>query len=451
LNDHPSREELAAFCRGALPQERDQEVLRHLLAPCPECRAEAPPPSGLHLASKPGRRPAAAEEEGREGAIGRAEDAARRHETHLRQQRAEALKILTLLEQGGVDAADKLLPRTGSLARMEAFLARSWQVRHDDPRAMVRLAWLAVKAAEQLAPRQYGADRVVDFQARAHAELGNAYRAADQLSDAQDHLGRARQLFERGTREPLLEIRLLELEGSLAADYRQFGRASAALLKVLDFHSRRSDFHLAGRALVKIAIYTGYAGDPDQAVLLTERSLALVDAERDPSLARAAAHNLILFLIEGGRFREARRQRLRHARQLSAPDGRIQAIKFQLLDARMDAGLGHHARAEPVFREVIAGYEAAELPILASIERLQLAAILLAQGKSGEAAALVLEAAAIFTRLRIQREALMAVIMLRDATEMRTATSAMIEEVVRFLRRVEHDPALRFEGRAWEI
>jgi hypothetical protein len=450
LNDHPSRDELAAFCRGALPQERDQEVLRHLLTPCPECRAEAPPPAGLHLAWKPGRRPAAAEEEGREGAIGRAEDAARRHETHLRQQRAEALKILTLLEQGP-KAADKLLPRTGSLARMEAFLARSWQVRHDDPRAMVELAWLAVKAAEQLDPRQYGADRVVDFQARAHAELSNAYRVANRPQEAGDILGRARQLFERGTREPLLEIRLLELEGSLAADYQQFGRASAALLKVLDFHSRRSDFHLAGRALVKIAIYTGYAGDPDQAVLLTERSLALVDAERDPSLARAAAQNLILFLVEGGRFREARRQRLRHARRLSEPDGRIQAIKIRLLDARMDAGLGHHARAEPVFREVIAGYEAAELPILASIERLQLAAVLLAQGKSGEAAALVLEAAAIFTRLRIQREALMAVIMLRDATEMRTATSAMIEEVVRFLRRVEHDPALRFEGRAWEI
>jgi len=132
------------------------------------------------------------------------------------------------------------------------------------------------------------------------------------------------------------------------------------------------------------------------------------------------------------------------------PGGRINEIKFRALEGRIDAGLGNYPRAETIFAEVIAGFEAVGLPIIASIERLDLAAALLAQGKAGEAFALILEAAEIFARLEIQREALMAVVLLRDAVEMETATQEMVEEVAKFLRRIEIDPALRFEGRAWE-
>jgi len=55
-----------------------------------------------------------------------------------------------------------------------------------------------------------------------------------------------------------------------------------------------------------------------------------------------------------------------------------------------------------------------------------------------------------FTRLEIQREAFQAVILLRNAFDVQKATKEMVEEVARFLQRSEIDPALRFEGRAWE-
>ena len=455
MNDHPSREEVVALYRGGLSPERAEEVSRHLLAPCASCLEEAAPAMGLSLAPEPLRRePLAEKPEKRtsfDAAIKRALRKVLRYERYLRQQRAQALEALRVLETGGMEALDRLPRRLGPFARMEAFLARSWQLRHDDPQLMVHFAFLASEVSRGLDARRFDSPaRVIDFQARAQAELGNAYRVANRFHEAADALGRARRLFERGTRDEFLEVRLLELEASLAADRREFGRASASLVKVADFYSRHNDPHLVGRTLVMMGLYTGNKGDLERAVELLEKSLDLIDSKREPSLACAAAHNLLGFLIDGDRFRDARKLRLSHARYLVNPGGRINEIKFRALEGRIDAGVGNYPRAETIFAEVIADFEAVGLPIIAGTARLDLAVALLAQGKAGEAFALILEAAEIFARLEIQREALMAVVLLRDAVETQTVTLEMVEEVAKFLRRIEIDPALRFEGRAWE-
>jgi tetratricopeptide (TPR) repeat protein len=451
LSEHPSREELWAVCQGGLSPKRNRAVLLHLLAPCRRCLAEvlsAPSPiSGLALRI-PELTPARVA--AYDDAVDRAISEAVRHEIHLQKQEAQARKALAVLKEGGLKAIQSLPRRLGGLARMKAFLARSWQLRHEDPAAMVDLAWFAAQISKTLNPRRYGAVRVYDFQTQAFAELGNAYRVADRLHEAGEALGRARQLFELGTREEILEIRLLELEASLAADRRQFGRAVTDLLKVLKYYRRTRDLHLAGRTLVKMGLYAGYAGDFEKGAELLEKGLAQVDSEREPELACAAAHNLILFLVDDGQFLEAKKLRLVHSVHLVNPQGRINEIKFRALEGRIDLGLGKYARAEAIFREVIGGFDEVGLPIVAGIERLDLTATLLAQGKAGEAKELALTTAGIFTSLEIQREAFQAVILLRNAFEMQNATREMVEEVASFLRRIELDPALRFEGRAWE-
>jgi tetratricopeptide (TPR) repeat protein len=452
LSDHPSREELWAVCQGDLSPERSLEVFVHLLSPCPRCLAEAvsapSPISGLAL-TLPELTPE--EDAAYDAAIDRAMGTVLRHARNLARQEKQARKVLVLLERDGVKALEHLPPRLGHLVRMKAFLMRSWQLRHDDPQAMVHLAWLAAENARRIDPVQYGAAHVSDFQAEAHAELGNAYRVADRLHEAGVELARARACFERGTRVETLEIRLLELEASLAADRRQFGRARTDLLKVLGYYQRRCDLHLAGRTLIKMGLYAGYAGELEKGIELLERGLAQVDSKRDPGLACAAAHNLILFLVDSGRFPEAKKLRLVHSRHLmQAAGGHVNAVKFRAMEGRIDLGLGRYARAESIFRETIRGFEEVGLPIMAGIESLDLSAALLAQGKAREAKAVALDAVETFTRLQIQREAFQAVILLRNAFEVRKATQEMVEEVARFLQRIEIDPALRFEGRAWE-
>jgi tetratricopeptide (TPR) repeat protein len=451
LSDHPSREELWAACQGGLSPERSREVFVHLLVPCPLCLAEtvnAPSPvSGLAL-TRPELTPE--EDAAYEAAIERAMGTALQHARNLARQEKQACKTLALLERDGVKALEHLPPRLGHLVRMKAFLTRSWQLRHDDPQAMVQLAWLAAENARRIDPCQYGAAHVCDFQAEAYAELGNAYRVADRLQEASMELARARACFERGTRTETLEIRLLVLEASLAADRRQFGRARMDLLKVLAYYQRNRDIHLAGRTLIKMGLYAGYSGELEEGIELLERGLAQVDSERDPELACAAAHNLILLLVDSGRLPEAKKLRLVHSRHLMQTGGRVNEIKFRALEGRIDSGLGNHQRAEGIFREVRSGFEEVGRPYIAGIASLDLSATLLAQGKAREAKAVALAAVETFIRLEIQREAFQAVILLRNAFEVQKATQEMVEEVARFLQRIEIDPALRFEGRAWE-
>jgi hypothetical protein len=368
----------------------------------------------------------------------------------LQREEAQARKVLAVLETGGLEVVEKIPRKVSHLARMKALLARSWQLRHEDPRTMVELAFLAAQVSRLLEPLQYGAERVADFQAKAHAELGNACRVSDRLHEAGIHLAKARKFFENGTRDEILEIRLLDLEASLAADRRQFGRASEYLLKVLEFHRRQGDSHLVGRTFITMGLYAGYACDFEASVGLLKKGLDLVDAQRDPSLACAAAHNLILSLVDSGLFLEAKKLRLVHGRHLVTPGGRVAEVKFRALEGRIDAGLGNHQRAEAIFREVRDGYEEVGRPYHAALAAIDLTVTLLAQGKAAEGAEVALGAAETFLSLQIQREAFEAVILLRNSFEMQTATREKVEEVAGFLRRIEIDPAVRFEGLAWE-
>ena len=439
--DHPSRAELAAFCCEDLPWEREREFLDHLLEGCSECLAVLPPPLRALIGADPTPEQDAAYEAALDRAIGSVLDMDR----HLRSQRAQMERALKALEAG-----DEIPDETGDLARMDALLARSWKIRYDDPRTMVDLAWCAVKVSLRLDPGIYGLQRVRDYQAEARAEMGNAYRVANRFQEAGQALAEARRLFEQGTRPSLLEIRLLELEASFLADRRQFGPASEKLAKVLKFHEDGGDDHFVGRTLVLIGLYTGYSGNYEMAIENLRKSLEKIDAKSDPGLACAAAHNLILFLVTSGRVKEAKKFRTALSSHLKNPSGRVNEVRFRALEARIDAELGKLQRAESIFREVKEGYAEAGLPGDVGITNLDLAAVLLRQGRSVEAERIISEAVELFTVHGIQREAYLAVILLRDTFEMKTGTLEMVVEVANFLRRLQIDPTLRFEARAWE-
>jgi tetratricopeptide (TPR) repeat protein len=440
--DHPSRAELAAFCSEGLSLEREDEILQHLaFERCPECLAWVPLAlRELICSADP---PTSGEEAAYDAAIDRACEAVLREERRrldLQAQEHRALKALKAGREFPKDVED--------LARMRAQLTLSWQFRFDDPQRMLDLAWGAAQTSLRLDRRLYGSAQVFDYQAQAQAELGNAHRVADRLPEAEQALAHARQLFEQGTRSDLLEVRLLELEASLLADFRKFVPATAKLRKVLKFYTDGEDFHRVGRTLIKLGVYTGYAGNHEVAINWLRESLKLINPDSDPSLAFAAAQGLIFFLVESGRIKEAKKLRILYSRYLSS-GGRIGQIKVRLLEGRIDAGLGNYQRAEAIFREVIEGFEELRLPIVAGIEKLDLAAVLLQQGKRQQAATPIAEAAAIFIAHRIPREAIGAVIMLRDSFQMGSGTLKMVQEVAVFLRQLEIEPALRFEARAW--
>lgn len=432
MTEHPSSEELAALFRGGLSALRVSEVLRHLLLPCESCADTA--------ASLLGLRPV--KEDAYDEVLDRAFSATLRHERRLRRQTAEAKKLERVLSEGGVETVQRLPLRVGDVALLDALLARGWSLRHDDPARMVQFTELAVHHARQLDARIYGPLQTADMLCRALGELGNAYRVADRVIEAGDALHEARQVFDLGTGSDVLEIRLVELEASLAADRRQFEIAYLKLTKVYRFHRRYRNYHLAGRALIKMGLYIGYA-DADRlydAIRLLRQGRSLINAELDPDVAYSAAHNELLYLIESGRLAEAKRLRVERSRELSYGKGQVNQIKLRALEGRLDVASGKYQRAAETFREVRDGFVRVGRGYHAAIAGLDLAAVLLHLKQAAEARYEANEAVRMFKAVGIEREAHVAVVIAREAFEMRFANPGLIQGIADYLRRAELDP-----------
>lgn len=444
MNDRASRDELSSLL-STHPSDRVGLVILHLLLPCDICVGA---PARLE---SPGSGTLAAEvtpevEDAYEMAIDRVFARVLRHADLLRLQRSEARKALALLEEGGLEAVETIPRELKGLALFEALLARSWSLRHEDPGQMIEYAWLATRVAADLSAQQLGPERVADLQCLAWAELGNAHRVADNLDLAESAFAQAVRLYQSGTADRLLWVHLVDLQASLAADRRQFRLACRALSLVHEFHQHHGDLHLAGRALISKGLYTGYAGDPQEAIRLLRKGAALVDDLREPGLAFAAVHNQLWFLVDLGRYREARELFSGSRGCLErVHGGRINRIKVRWLEGRIDAGLDDAGPAEQALREVLQGLEEAGLGYQAALASLDLAGVLLSRGRTEEAEALVQEAGRAFAALRIEREGLGAILMLGKAFEIRMATAALVKNVASFLRRAEHDPDARFD------
>jgi tetratricopeptide (TPR) repeat protein len=446
LTEHPSLAEISALLSETLPPKRQRQILAHLLFECTDCLAQAPKNIRILLKFEGPATSSEEEQTEADAAIDRAFNLALRHQRHLDRERKDAKKAEKILAKGGLEATTSLPLRMGALAKMEALLTRSWALRHENPKLMVQFALLAAECAEQLEARVYGIAQVYDFKCRAQAELGNAYRVLAQVDNAEFAFGLARRFFELGSRNELLEVRLLNLEASLYAEQLRYKEACTSLAKVHTYYLQNGNYHLAGRALLKRGLYEGYAGDEETALRLLSDSLKLIDAECEPSLAYAVRHNQIVFLVDLGDFREAEKQLFRLRPLQHHAGGRIPNLHLRWIGGRIDAGLGRSDRAENIFREVREASLELNRAYDSALASLDLAAVLLAQRKAREATKEVTAASKIFIALHVDREAFMTVIMLRTACEMQLATQTMVEQVAKFLRRFENDPSARFES-----
>lgn len=316
----------------------------------------------------------------------------------------------------------------------EALLGRSWAVRFDNPREMVGTARIAVEVSQVFDPRKHGAKRVADLQARAQGELANAYRVADDLLEARRGFGRAYGLFYQGTGNPYLRARLLDMESSLLGTGRQFALALERLTTVSGLYRDLGETHLAGRALITRGLYACYSGDLEQAVASTEAGLTKIDHQRDPVLFMTATHNQLLFLVDLERYYEAKRA-LFESRQNLIYRERITALRLRGIEGRIFYGLRELLSAEIAFREVKAGLTKAEMSFYNALTSLDLAAVLLRQGRTAEAEEEVLVAGEIFLAADVYLEYLGSIIFLKECFRQGKITAEMIEETVAYLRR----------------
>ena len=442
MNDHPTPAELEGFVWNRISLGRARAILSHLVRGCAVCRASlAPHFAGLIGLSEPPAPQLSPQQSAEyDAAIGRAFATVLQKARELREaRRREALTLMTDASLEDLPGPAEPLRRVPALADL---LVRSWELRHENPLQMLRLAEQAHDLASGLDRRELGEGLVADLQCRALVELGNACRVNDDLVRAELALGEATELFLQGSEDEILASRLFNVQASLLGDSRRFDLAETALDLVFAIHRRRGDRQQAGRALIKKGIYAGYQGNTEEALLMIEQGLDLVDESLEPRLVYLALHNQARLLLDAGQLREARIALWKAKARGLDPGGRVNELKVRWLEGQINAALGELDRAEAALDEVKRGFQEAGLGYKAALAGLELGAVRIRQAQPEDAAREILAAADVFISLGIGREASASMLLLRQAAEQRIVDAALLDYVLGMLRQGEGSGSL---------
>jgi hypothetical protein len=438
---HLTRPELAELVAGGLGRERTRTLFAHLLKGCEKCRTRL---RGLVALGARAAPDGPEEADPYELPVARAITRACGEAGRLALSRLEAtLRFAAVVETGRLPAGIGLDPGTALPTRWawcEVLIDGASARRKQNPDEALCLATLAVAAAEQLPPGVFPPGALADLQARAHMELGNLWRIHEKLDDAEVELSTAQARLVAGTGDPRLTARLLDLLGSLYRNQRHFDEALEALdLAVLGYRAC-GEPHLAGRSLLKAGIVPLYTGEPEQALRRFALALTLIEPERDPALSLAVLHNLLLAQAEAGQAEKAARLLWQVRRLYWKHGSAADRVRLLGLEAKIALGLGQFERAERLFRRTKTGFEEAGQFYVAAVVGLDLAVVLLERGRPGDVLALVEQTLGIFSQMRIEREAILSVLVLYNALRQGEATAALARQVVAEVRRLDLQP-----------
>jgi tetratricopeptide (TPR) repeat protein len=368
----------------------------------------------------------------------------------LEQERAEAPALLGELIAVQSEKRKLILANASRFKTWgvyELLLERSWKLRASRKESE-ELAWLAIELSTHLDSAYYQPQLIDDLRARAWSYIANMRRAAADLAGAEEAFERAYLHLKRGTREPLERAQFLDLKASLRGAQRRFPEAIRLLRRSANIFLGHGEKHRAGKSLLNLASTYNFAGEPETAIVVLQDSLRLIDPAQDERLLLCAWHNLIDILTHMGRFIEARGLYSKARplyRKFNDPyyDNRRLWIK-----ARIERGLGQSESAEKLFVAARERFLADEVPYEAALVSLELAILYAEQDRIVELKRLATEILPIFTSLQIHREALAALMFLKQAVDSERLSVEVVTGIADFLNRAEADPSLKFEAPA---
>jgi tetratricopeptide (TPR) repeat protein len=427
---HSPPPDMDRFVQGTLSRHEKHRLLAHLLQRCPICCRALARRGGFEI---PGEVPV---EEDYAAALDRALAAAASIAAP-REEAASTLAALLVAEGPEAGRATAELRDLRGLPRLRALLEAARAHRQEDPQAMLHFARLAGCAADHLRMRELGRQPVADLRALAWAELGNAYRVCNELAQAEKAMDCAIYWCGRGSKSDPLLARVADLLASLLAYQRRFPEGRELLAIVYRIHAKAGNRHLAGRVVVKQANLTSWEGNHRGALLLMRKGFDLLDRDRDPKLVMQTLANMIWLLAELGHFRSARRQ-LWRARTVLA--GIVHPQRLRWLEGRIYAGLDDVGRAEAAYQQARAGFAEQGQVYPAALVGLDLAALWARQGRVKEVFELAEEMIVTFRALRIAREAVAALLVLKRACRYGGGLLQLIETATDLLQHLERQP-----------
>jgi tetratricopeptide (TPR) repeat protein len=323
---------------------------------------------------------------------------------------------------------------SGELALVVA--SKSLRKAPNHPKEALELAELALLIGERI-PGD------LPLQSHIWAYVSNARRACNDLPGAEEAIARAWNLREAGGpgNPGIINAAWLPaIEAALRRAQRRFPEALGRINEALALDSGE----LRGEILLTKARIHETLGNPEASTEALLEAAPLIDPARQPRNAWVVRLNLSVDLCNLGRFEEAE-SRLPEVQALAELLGEeLDLSRVEWLTAKVAAGLGRLAEAREGFEKVQTVFIRRELTFDYALVSLELAVLLLEQGRTTEVKALAEQMLEIFRTQQVEREALAALRLFCDAARRETATVELARQMVTFLHRAQHDPELRF-------
>ncbi|HWM91866.1 MAG TPA: hypothetical protein VN493_13960 [Thermoanaerobaculia bacterium] len=270
----------------------------------------------------------------------------------------------------------------------------------------------------------------------------NVLRVRGRLDEADTGLGEANRLWMAGSDpDRILDPgRLPDLEASLRRAQRRFpeatGRANEALAVT----------HYPGRVLVKRAFIEEAMGEYERALETLEEAEPHVRNQGDRRLRYQQKFNRAVLYSHLTCFAEAEAL-VEEVHDLATGLGdAIFLNRVTWLRGRIAAGLGRPGRARTLLEQALWEFADGEMWFDVALAVLEIATLLLREGKTEEVRKLTPPLALVFKAGKIHREALAALRLFEEAVEQETATAELAGRVLRFLFRARSDQGLEFKS-----
>jgi hypothetical protein len=194
--------------------------------------------------------------------------------------------------------------------------------------------------------------------------------------------------------------------------------------------------------LIQQGTFAVWEGQPGKAIPLMYRGLGMLDITNDLEMGIKTLWNMLNALTALGRFRSARRLLWRNR----ALFGDIGSHRVRWLEGRLYAGLERLDHAELAFQQARAAFTERGQVYPAALVGLDLAALWARQGRVLEVCELAEEMIGTFRALRIAREAIASLLVLKQACLSGGQVLDVIELAVSLLKDLERQPPRPRQG-----
>ena len=389
---------------AGLPEDLDlrgllSELLQRLREACPECAAEIPEGDEAELARRI------------LGAIGQAASGDAGPAAPLPQAEAAAAALLAADDPHALLVRD---PRFASPLPTRLLVQRARELSRSKRAEAVRIASLAVRAADLVDPLLWGRTYTRETLLQARLSHAEALRAAGERREA----GRATAAL-LGSLDSRVAPRLRGdvhlLAGRLCRDGSDLREAAGHLFKARDLYESAGDDARLGRALLQLADVYREHDQVDLAVETARRAVQRLERVADPEAHLCARHNLAGYLLAAGRLVEARAE-LEGARTLhgKAPSASVR-LGALWIEGRILEQLGDLAGAEEIYRRARDAFLDAGVVFESALVAVDLATVLVIGGRQREAGDVATWLGLVIARHALSRPAHAATLLFREA------------------------------------